>query len=312
MIKKVLYFDSGDGKSKIYAVQYKPKDKTVLGVIQILCGMAEHVERYEAFAENMVKKGFVVTGHDYQGHGRTLIEGAVPGYFCEEDPATVVVEDVHILHQLTAQEYPAVPYILMGHSMGSFVARNYMNRYGKELSAVVLLGTAMPRKGRILFGKTVNGIQKLLFGSKHVNKLLNHLSFGGNVKHFQPVRTPSDWLTRDERIIDLYNADPLCGFLFTVNGFEALFELITRMNRIEDMHNIPKELPVLIMAGSEDPVGDFGKGPEKLYNLLNKVGLTNVHFQLYEGDRHELLNEINRESIMTDIYEWIDKKLFKS
>ena len=119
-------------------------------------------------------------------------------------------------------------------------------------------------------------------------------------------------LTRDERIIDLYNADPLCGFLFTVNGFEALFELITRMNRIEDMHNIPKELPVLIMAGSEDPVGDFGKGPEKLYNLLNKVGLTNVHFQLYEGDRHELLNEINRESVMTDIYEWIDKKLFKS
>lgn len=312
MIKKVLYFDSGDGKSKIYAVQYMPKDKEVVGVIQIACGMAEHMGRYEVLAEAMVQKGFVVTGHDYLGHGKTLTEDAVRGYFCEEDPATVVVEDVHTLHQLTAQAYPEVPYVLMGHSMGSFVVRNYMSRYGQELSAVVLLGTAMQGKGLILFGKSLNGIQKLLFGTKHVSKLLNYLSLGGNIKHFQPARTPSDWLTRDERIVDLYNEDPLCGFLFTENGFEALFELISRMNRLEDIQNIPKELPVLIMSGAEDPVGGFGKGPEKLYKLLNKVGLTNVHFQLYEGGRHELLNEINRESIIKDIYEWIDKSIFES
>ncbi|MBR4084920.1 MAG: alpha/beta fold hydrolase [Lachnospiraceae bacterium] len=312
MIKKELYFDSSDGKGKIYAVQYIPRDKEVIGVIQIAYGMAEHIGRYETFGEAMAQKGFVVTGQDYPGHGKTLKEGDVPGYFCEKDPATVVVENVHSLHKLMREEYPRVPYILLGHSMGSFVVRNYISCYGREISAAILLGTAMQGKALIGFGKTLNGIQKTIFGSKHVSKLLNYLSFGSNIKYFKPARTPSDWLTRDTQAVELYNADSLCGFFFTVNGFETLFELIGRMNRMNVMQNIPKELPVLIMAGTKDPVGNFGKGPKKLYELMKKVGLVNVHCRLYDGARHELLNETNREDVIKDICEWIGKDFLES
>lgn len=309
MIKKELYFDSTDGKSKIYAVQYVPKDKEVIGILQIVYGMAEHIGRYEAFAEVMVQKGFVVTGHDYLGHGKTLKENDVPGYFCDKKPATVVLEDVHTLYKLTCEEYPHVPYVLLGHSMGSFVVRNYMSLYGHELSAVILLGTAMQGNGLIAFGKTLNGISKVMFGSKHTSKLLNYLSFGSNINRFKPARTPSDWLTRDAQIVDQYNEDPLCGFLFTSNGFDALFEWLSNMNRIEVMQRIPKELPILIMAGKMDPVGSYGKDPENLYELMKKQGLENVHCQIYDEARHELLNEVNRKEVIKDIFEWLCKNL---
>lgn len=307
MIKKELHFDSVDGKSKIYAVQYIPADEKVVGVVQVVYGMAEHIGRYEAFCETMAGKGFVVTGHDYQGHGKTWKEGDVTGYFCEQTPAAAMIEDVHTLHKLTAEAFPEVPYIMIGHSMGSFLVRNYMSCYGRDISAAILLGTALQSQGLICFGKFLNGTQKILFGSKHKSKLLNHLSFGSNINRFKPARTPSDWLTRDAEIIDRYNADPMCGFLFTANGFDGLFGLISRMNRAEVMEKIPKELPVLILSGTMDPVGDFGKGPEKAFELLKKTGLEKVEIRLYEGARHELLNETNREEIISDIYEWIKK-----
>ena len=309
MIKKELYFNSADGKSKVYAVQYIPTDQKVVGVIHIAYGMAEHMGRYEAFCETMVQKGFVVTGYDYPGHGKTLREGQVSGYLCEQDPADMLIENTHVLNKLTVEAYPEVPYILMGHSMGSFLVRNYMSRYGEEISAAILLGTAQQPKALVGFGKFLNGTQKILFGSKHKSKLLNHLCFGSNIKRFKPARTPSDWLTRDTEIVDRYNADSMCGFLFTANGFDGLFELISRMNRAETVEKIPKSLPVLILSGTMDPVGDFGKGPEKVYELLKKTGLEKVEIRLYEGARHELLNETNREEIMSDIYEWIEKKI---
>ncbi|MBR6666676.1 MAG: lysophospholipase [Lachnospiraceae bacterium] len=308
MIKKELYFDSIDGKSKIYAVQYIPAEEKIVGVIQIVYGMAEHIGRYEAFGEAMARKGFVVTGNDYQGHGKTWQEGDVMGYFCEQDPSAVMIEDVHTLHKLTAEAYPEVPYILIGHSMGSFLVRNYVSCYGHELSAAILLGTAQQSKALVGFGKFINRILKFLFGTKHKSKFLNHLSFGSNIKRFEPARTPSDWLTRDTEVIDRYNADPMCGFLFTANGFDGLLGLISRMNRAEVVEKIPKELPVLILAGTMDPVGDFGKGPEKVYERLKKTGLEKVEIRLYEGARHELLNETNREEIMSDICEWIENK----
>ena len=186
-----------------------------------------------------------------------------------------------------------------------------MGRYGQELSAAILLGTTMQGKAMLGFGKFINGMHKVLFGTKHISKFLNYLSFGSNIKCFQPARTSSDWLTRDAQMIDQYNADPLCGFLFTVNGFEGLFELLGRMNKPEVLENIPKELPVLMMSGSMDPVGEFGKAPTKVYELLKKMGLS-ADFRLYEGSRHELLNETNREEVIRDIYEWIEKKLLGS
>ena len=309
MIKKELYFDSADGKSKIYAVQYIPAEEKIVGVIQMVYGMAEHIGRYAGFCETMARKGFVVTGHDYQGHGKTWQEGDVTGYFCEQDPSAVMIEDVRALHKLTAEAYPEAPYILIGHSMGSFLVRNYVSCYGEEISATILLGTGEQSKTLVGFGKFMNGILKFLFGTKHKSKFLNHLSFGSNIKRFEPARTPSDWLTRDAEVVDRYNADPMCGFLFTANGFDALLGLISRMNRAEVVEKIPKELPVLILSGTMDPVGDFGKGPEKVYELLKKAGLERVAIRLYEGARHELLNETNREQIMNDIYEWIEKEI---
>ena len=179
MVKEEFYYDSRDGISKLHAVRYTPdEEEEVRCVVQIVHGMAEYVERYEEFAEYLTSKGIVVTGEDHMGHGKSVGKDGKFGYFCEQDPATVLVRDVHRLKKATQAIYPNVPYIIMGHSMGSFIARNYMFRYGTGVTAAVIMGTGMQGKELISVSKMIAGIQKLIFGSKHVSELLDKLAFG--------------------------------------------------------------------------------------------------------------------------------------
>ena len=144
MIKEEFYFDSRDGESRIHAVRYTPDDGNVKGIVQVVHGMAEYVERYENLAEFLTARGILVTGEDHLGHGKSVAEGGTYGYFCEQDPATVVVRDVHRLKKITEESYPEVPYVILGHSMGSFITRNYLCRYGKGVDGAVIVGTGMP------------------------------------------------------------------------------------------------------------------------------------------------------------------------
>lgn len=311
MVKEEFYYDSRDGVSKLHAVRYLPEgDERVRCVVQIVHGMAEYAERYEAFAEYLTARGYAVTGEDHMGHGKSVGKDGKYGYFCEQDPATVLVRDVHRLKKATQALYPGVPYVLLGHSMGSFITRNYMFRYGTGITAAIIMGTGMTPKNVLHMAKCLAAFQKLIFGSRHVADMLNKLAFGVYNGAIENPRTDFDWLSRDEEQVDKYLADPLCGFTFTVNGFSTLFELILRLYREESLERIPKTLPVLLMSGTADPVGDYGKGVRKTYDSLCGAGLKNVQMKLYEGARHELLNETDRDEVYEDIYQWIEEKAF--
>ena len=310
MIKEEFYYDSRDGVSKLHAVRYVPDgDEEIRCVVQIVHGMAEYVERYEAFAEYLTARGYVVTGEDHMGHGKSVGKDGKLGYFCEQDPATVLVRDVHRLKKATQELYPNVPYIILGHSMGSFIVRNYMFRYGTGVTAAIIMGTGMTPKNVLNLSKIVTGVQKTFLGPKHVSEFINKLAFGKFNAEINNPRTQFDWLTRDDKSVDKYIADPLCGFTFTVNGFSTLFELIMRLHRQENLERVPKDIPLFIVSGTADPVGDYGKGVRKTYDSLRAVGLENIQMKLYEGGRHELLNETNRGAVAEDIYNWIEESV---
>lgn len=313
MVKEEFYYDSRDGKSRLHAVRYTPdREEDIRCVLQIVHGMAEYIERYEEFAEFMTQRGFVVTGEDHMGHGKSVGKTGIYGYFCEQDPATVLVRDVHRLKKATQALYPGVPYVILGHSMGSFITRNYMFRYGTGVNAVIIMGTGMQSPMVLAASKAVAGIQKAFCGSEHVSRLIDKLAFGSYNKMIPDARTPMDWLSRDDERVEKYIADPMCGFVFTVNGFSTLFELISRLHNSENLERIPKKLPVLMVSGDADPVGDYGRGVQKAYDSLCSIGLENVQLKLYAGCRHELLNETNRAEVMNDILEWLEKAVLFS
>ena len=305
MRKEEFYFDSRDGESKIHAVRYTPDTEEVTCVVQIVHGMSEYVERYEEFAKFLTEHGIVVTGNDHLGHGKSVKKDGTFGYFCEQDPATVVVRDVHRLKKMTQTLYPTVPYVILGHSMGTFMVRDYLSRYGTGVSGAVLLATSMYGKGTLTLAKTITALQKKLYGPLHVSKWLNNKVFSSNNKQFEPARTKMDWLSKDAEAVDKYMADPLCGFPFTLNGFETLFELISGLNKKETQEKLPKELPILLLAGEEDPMSKNGKGVRKAQESLEAAGLKKVQLKLYEKGRHELLNDTERETVSEDIYHWI-------
>ena len=310
MKKEEFYYDSRDGVSKIHAVRYTPDDKTkIVGVLQIIHGMAEYIERYEETAAFFVERGFVVTGNDHLGHGLSVGEEKRYGYFCEQDPATVVVRDVHRLKKMTQQLYPDAPIILMGHSMGSFILRGYLCRYGTGIQGAVVMGTGTLSPAMVKISKAMVAIQRKLVGPKHISYFLNKMTFGKYNEHFQPQRTPVDWLSRNGANVDRYIADPLCGFVFTVNGFSALAELNERMIDPENIKNVPDTLPILFVSGTEDPVGDYGAGVQRTYDLLQAAGLRNMSVKMYKEDRHEILNEADGDVVRQDILDWIMEKV---
>lgn len=306
MVKREeLYFDSRDNENKIHAMKWIPESKTPICILQIIHGMAEYIERYDEFAETMARKGILVVGEDHLGHGKSVGENGTYGYFCERDAATVVVRDSHRLKKMIQEQYPGIPYIILGHSMGSFILRNYLCRYGTGIQAAVIVGTGMQPKAVLAAGKAVAAVQKLFKDSKYPSGLLNAIAFGGYNKRIKGNRTVMDWLTKDEKIVDAYIQDPLCGFTFTVNGFQTIFELVSRLYKSENLEKIPKELPVLFMSGADDPVGDYGKGVNKACRSLVDAGMKRVQMKLYSDDRHEVLNETDRAKIYEDIYIWI-------
>lgn len=309
MKKEEFYFDSRDNDTKLHAVRWMPDSENVAGIVQIVHGMAEYVERYEELAAYLTDRNFVVTGEDHLGHGKSVPEGGQQGCFCEQDPATVVVRDVHRLKKMTQELYPGVPYFILGHSMGSFITRNYICRYGTGIDGALILGTGMQSAGLLLASKTVAAIEGAFRGQRHVSRMMDKAAFGAYNRRIAEKRTDYDWLSRDEERVDAYIADPDCGFVFTVNGFKTLFELISRAKKPENLRKIPAELPIFMASGAEDPVGNYGKGVEKAYRSLQGVGVRDLTLKLYPEDRHELMNELDREQVMADIAEWLTKYL---
>lgn len=309
MVKKEEFtFDSRDGQSKIHAVRWVPEGKVVC-ILQIVHGMAEYIERYEDLAQYLGEKGILVTGDDHLGHGKSVAENGTYGYFCEQDPATVVVRDVHRLKKLTQEEYPGVPYVILGHSMGSFILRNYLFRYGTGIQGAIVCGTGSQPQALVKFSRMVVALQGAFLGQKHVDKMMDKMAFGSYNKRIENPRTSFDWLCTDESAVDAYVKDKLCGFIFTVNGFRTLFTLLDRLNQEENINAMPKTLPIHFISGDMDPVGNYGKGVRKAYADFEKAGMERISLKLYPGGRHELLNETNKKQVYEDLYPWIMERV---
>lgn len=310
MIKREdFYFDSRDGEHRIHAVRWLPDTEKPVCIVQIVHGMTEYIDRYADFANYLAERGILVVGDDHLGHGLSVKPGEPYGYFCKEDAPTVLVRDEHRLKKIVQKQYAGVPYIILGHSMGSFITRNYLLKYGAGLDGAIIVGTGMQPKAVLLLGIVVSTIEGMIFGGDHVSKLLDKLSFGAYTKRIQSPRTPADWLSRNEDNVNKYIKDPLCGFVFTANGFQTLFRLIYNLHNKARLSKMPKNLPVIFLSGTDDPVGNYGRGVKQVYDSFKEIGMEKVQIKLYPKDRHELLNEVDKEDVYGDVYRWILQRI---
>lgn len=302
-MKKEFYFESQDGVTHIHAVAWIPKGE-VIAVLQIVHGMVEHIERYHDFAEYLAKQGVCVVGHSHLGHGKSVAEKEKLGYFAAPNGNACVLGDIHKLRAITRKEYPNIPYFMLGHSMGSFLIRQYLGVYGKGLSGAIIMGTGEQPDITVNAGKAVCKVLAKFKGWEHRSDLVNSFVIGGFEKKMGKA-----WLSRNEENVKAYADDPLSGFVFTLNAFYHMFDGMAKMNAQEKAGNIPKELPIFFVAGSEDPVGNNGKGVEAVYRKYQEKGAKNVKITLYKDDRHEILNELDRDVVYRDILNWIKDNL---
>lgn len=296
---------SSDGVHSLKVLTWIPEGQ-IKAVVQISHGMIEHMERYREFAEFLCKEGYLVVGNDHLGHGASVEKEEELGYFAKQGKSAVPVEDLHLITGKVKEEYPGVPYFLLGHSMGSFLARRYCMTYGQELDGAIFLGTGTQPSLVLAYGKLVAGITKLFRGDRHRSRLIKYSAFGSYLSHIENPKTASDWLSRDEERVKQYRDDKLCRFDFTVNGYDTLFDVISYIQKSENIQKLPKDLPILILSGEEDPVGAYGKGPRKVYQSYLDHGLTNVQLKMYPEDRHELLHELDRQQVFQDILSFLE------
>ncbi len=305
-VKTLGSFQSVSNLAKISYAKYVPQDGEVKAVLQIAHGMAEHKERYEKFADYLCSQNIAVYINDHLGHGESVSSKEEKGYFGEMG-YQAMVEDAGKLTEIAKEDYPAIPYIVFGHSMGSFVMRCYLTKYGDLIDGAIICGTggANPAAG---IGIALTKLIAKCKGDHYRTKFVDNLAFGAYNKKFEG-RTKFDWLTKDNDIVDAYIADEDCGYLFTANGFIGLFGALSYANSKECYEKTPN-IPILLISGKDDPVGNYGKGVSEVYEKLLASGHSMVTLHLYENARHEILNESDTfDTVMKDIGNFIDSTL---
>lgn len=312
MVNKTYFtFPSRDGFHTIHAIKWQSDEAKPVGILQIIHGMAEYIARYEEVAVYFANRGFIVVGDDHLGHGDTAKEYGDYGYFCSKDPVTVLIRDEHRLKKIMQKEYEGLPYFILGHSMGSLILRNYLCHYGGGIDGAVVCGTAHYGRATVLAGKLLTGVMKLAGKSKSKSAFLDEIMFGQYNKRTDK-RTSFDWICSDESVVDAYMNDPGCGFLFTVNGFDTLISLVQELNKRSNLIKMPKELPILLIAGTEDPVGNYGKSVQEVYDTFLNLDLTKVQMKLYHDARHEILNEKQKMQVYEDVNNWLINVIYES
>lgn len=296
----------GENGKEIFAVKWR-SDQKPRAILQIAHGMAEHIERYGDFAAFLVDRDIFVYGNDHRGHGKSENRDEDRGYFGDKNGYETVVDDMKALTDVIKQDNPKVPVFLLGHSMGSFLSRRYIQRFGEEINGVIFSGTGghpgfMGKIGHYLASREVKKQ-----GRRTPSQKLNSLTFGSYNNAFKPTRTDFDWLTRDEKEVDKYIKDPLCGNIFTAGFFEDFLGGLISLYDEDD--KIPKNLPAYFLSGDKDPVGKNTKGVLQNIHQLQSVGLKDVSYKFYPGARHEILNETNKQEVYGDIFSWIDEHL---
>ncbi len=303
MIRKLTKeIPSADGAHTISGLVYVPENPK--GILQIAHGMIEHIARYDAFMTFIAENGYIVCGHDHLGHGKTVRDASELGFIAEKDGHLLLCEDVYAFGQAIGKDYPHLKRILLGHSMGSFIARNTVASHPDAYDALIVMGTGGPNpiSG---FGIALTTVIQKLFGARHISRLVHFAAFGSYNKRIGKGN-PMAWLSRDPEELQKHDDDPFCTFDFTVCAMRDLIRLQAIANHKDWFASIRKDLPILIVSGAEDPVGNYGKGIETVYRALIAEGVTDVTRKLYHGMRHEILNEFDREIVYRDILAFLE------
>lgn len=309
MIKNEFYYLSADNKTQIHAVEWKP-EKEIIGVIQIAHGVTEHILRYEQFAEFFTQKGFVVVGNDHLGHGTSIAKNSKPMYFGPKNSWNFVVQDIETCRKMTKEKYSDIPYVLLGFSLGSFLVRTYLIDYAKEpIDASIIMGTGYIPNFKIAIAKMIANNEAKKVGEENTSPVIKSLTFETYNKLFKPNRTECDWLCSNEKAIDEYLADPLRGKNYSAGLFIELLSGMQYTSNLKNIKKMNKKIPIFLLSGDKDPVGEFGKGVIKTFDILRKAGIENVDIKLYKDLRHDILHEKNRNNIYADIYNWLEKNI---
>lgn len=296
---------SSNGTSDISCYIYEPLCQ-IKGIVQISHGMCEYVERYDNFIAYMTERGILVCGNDHLGHGNSIKSKEDLGYFSKHGGWQYLVKDLKQLTDLVKDKYPSLPYFIFGHSMGSFLLRAYISNYGNEITGAIISGTGS-KNPLAPFGYRFISIIGKLKGDYYRSKSFNKLFFSGYNKRFLKENSSFSWLTRDKTIKDLYEKDEKCNFIFTANGFKNLIEVQRLVTKNSWFYTVPKNLPLFILSGEEDPVGNYGKGVKDTYSGLLRANVTDITLKLYKDGRHEMINETNYKEVYQDLLDWITK-----
>ena len=312
MKNEVFTFLSKDGKTNIHAVKWIPDSGEYKAILQITHGMIEYIERYEPFAKFMTENGYMVVGHDHLGHGESVNTNEDLGFFADVDsPSDYLIEDMHKLRTTIQKENPGVPYFMFGHSMGSYMLRKYLSVYNDNLRGAIICGTGFSPEKVTKMGIMATKLMKVLKGSHGRSKMLRDLTYDKYYKKFDMFGkdASNSWLTRDEEIVKKYYADPKCTYMFTVNGYVGLTEAVLYSCKQENVDKIPNKLPIFIVSGSDDPVGGCSEGVMKVVNMFKESGKVDLTYKLYDGFRHEILNEIGKEQVYSDLLAWMNVRI---
>lgn len=291
------------GAGRIHGCRWMPEGEP-RAVLQIVHGIAEYIERYDDFACYLNGLGYLVVAEDHMGHGKSIGEGGIQGYF--HGGWFSAVEDTYQLLQTTRSEFPELPYVLFGHSMGSFMTRTILEKHPDSgISACVICGTGWQPRALLAAALPVCELVCKTDGEQNPSPKLQNLVFGSYNKRVEHPRTPFDWLNRNDRRVEEYIADPMCGFVASAGLIRDLLTGIAYIERPENLAAMRKNLPVFFIAGGDDPVGGYGKGVKQAAAAFQKAGMTNVSMRIYPLCRHEILNEINKAEIYEDIAQWL-------
>ncbi|RSK26527.1 lysophospholipase [Bacillus sp. HMF5848] len=309
-MKTETFFLQMNDSTELYVKKWCSETVTPIAIVQIAHGMAEHIERYDELAEFLVNKNIFVYGHDHRGHGQTVRDGMVKGYFTNHNGFEIVVDDMKYITDFIQEQHRDVPIFLLGHSMGSFIVRRYIQKHeAQELAGVILSGTAGNPGILGILGRWLAKRESSKKGATTESPLMNTLTFGAYNKKIKQARTEFDWLSTDQKEVDAYIEDPHCGGVFTAGFFHDLLTGIKTIHKSENIKRTPQSLPILLVAGKEDPVGGFSKSVLAVYQSYKQAGIQDVTNKIYPGMRHELFKEIERQQVFDDVYTWIKDKL---
>lgn len=290
----------------IFYSLYHPENHAVKASVLVLHGMKEHSGRYDELARYLARQGFAVMLYDHLGHGKSIEKESDLGFFHACKPDTQVVNDAKTMAEYLQTLYEEAPHFVLGHSMGSFVARRLLAESGNSMDGAILVGTGGTLKGLAVLKASSSLLNKMMPRNRSVfNKLFDLV----NNRRFRKEKSDTAWLSVNQANRDAFNNDKLCGIPFSNNGFYTLFSLYANATKQTWADTIPKGLPILFISGEQDPIGNFGQGIKQTVNDLKADGFEQISSKLYPGMRHEILNETGRTEVYEDISQWLETRL---